>query len=335
MTKRFDDHVWRRDLGRAVIVSAALLVGCGGGSSSTEPPPPPPAPPPADERVLPDTIDVGELLEQVKADMPRRDSDDYRPPTPDQRIAMVGILEDARAGRIVRADSLAELYGYNVEAAVEAGHGDSVVVMIERAPIQRGWGTYIVRKGARAADVHVNHPLFDTNTPAVAAELYDACRCRALLMAGTHRYANGGDESDMARATGSVFQGVHEVLAVDAEMVVSVHGFARDNYDEPIGSADAVLSLGADAQGALAANDDARALRDSLRNAGFVAGLIADDADYTQLTGSPNPQGRHSNAEFGHGRWIHIELAREVRTEQDAYELLTGLVAAWLADVVS
>ncbi len=319
----------RRGLACAAACTAALLVACGG-SSTTEPPPPPPLPPPSDERVLPDTVDVGVLLESIKADMPRRDSNGYRPPTPDQRIAMVAIMADARAGRFARADSLADVYGYDVEGAVDALHADSIVVMIERAPIQRGWGTYIVRKGVAAVDVHVNHPLFDVNTPAVAAALYDACRCRALIMAGTHRYANGDDESDMARATGSVLQGAHEALAQDAVMAVSVHGFARGNYSDPIGSSDAVISLGADAQGNLAANDDARALRDGLRDAGFVAGLIADDVGYTQLTASPNPQGRHSNTQFGHGRWIHVEIAGEVRSAQDAYEPFTAVIAEWL-----
>ena len=277
---------------------------------------------------------MADLLESIKEAMPRRDTDGYHAPTPDQRIAMVAIMGDARAGRIARADSFASVYGYDVEGTVDAVHGDSLVVMIERAPIQRGWGTYIIRKGAVAVDVHVNHPLFDVNTPAVAATLYDTCRCRALLMAGTHRYANGSDESDMARSTSSVFQGVHEALAQDAQMVVSVHGFARSNYNDPIGSADAVLSLGADAHGGLAANDDARALRDSLRSAGFVAGLIAADADYTQLTASPNPQGRYSNTQFGHGRWIHVEIAGEVRGIPDAYAAFTGVITDWLDDVV-
>ncbi len=287
--------------------------------------------------MLPDTIDVGELLESIKADMPRRDTDGYVPPTPDQRIEMVAILQDARAGLIDRADSIADKYNYDVEGTVDGEHGDSLIVMLERSPIERGWGTYMIRIGADPADVHINHPLFDTNTPAVAARLYGTCRCRALIMAGTHRYANGDetiDESDMARATGSVFQGVYEALAEDAEMAVSVHGFARDNYDDPIGSSDAVISLGADAHGTLAANDEARALRDVMRFHGFVAGLIADDAGYTQLTASPNPQGRHANTEFGHGRWIHIELAREVRTDESAYELMTSVIAGWLEDVV-
>ncbi|MHB1169187.1 MAG: hypothetical protein ACYC28_07885 [Longimicrobiales bacterium] len=284
--------------------------------------------------MLPDTIDVAELLESIKADMPRRDTDGYVPPTPDQHIEMVAILQDARAGLIERADSIADKYDYDVEGTVDAEHGDSLIVMLERSPIERGWGTYIIRIGAEPADVHINHPLFDTNTPAVAAELYDACRCRALIMGGTHRYANGDDESDMARSTSSVFQGVYEALAEDAEMAVSVHGFARDNYDDPIGSSDAVISLGADAQGTLAATDQARALRDVMRLHGFVAGLIADDAGYTQLTASSNPQGRYANTEFGHGRWIHIELAREVRTDEPSYELMTSVIAGWLEDVV-
>src|SRR5690606_5694513 len=170
-------------------------------------PGPGPGPGPAPgTRVLPDTLDVATLVDAVVDHMPRRNTNGYAPPSPDQRIAMVAILAEARAGRVARADSLADRYDYDVEATVDALHGDTLLVMIERTPIERGWGTYIIRKGAAPADVHVNHPLFDVNTPDVAVALYNACRCRALLIAGTHRYANGGDESDMARATGSVFQ---------------------------------------------------------------------------------------------------------------------------------
>lgn len=70
---------------------------------------------------------------------------------------------------------------------------------------------------APAVDVHVNHPRFDKNTPRVGAELYLACRCRWCFMSGTHRYANPNDESDMERATTSVFKRVRPArLATNA-----------------------------------------------------------------------------------------------------------------------
>jgi len=331
-------HAWRRSFGCAAVSFALVAAACGDGGDPAGPgnPGPGPGPGPAPgTRVLPDTLDVATLVDAVVDHMPRRNTNGYAPPSPDQRIAMVGILAEARAGRVARADSLADRYDYDVEATVDALHGDTLLVMIERTPIERGWGTYIIRKGAAPADVHVNHPLFDVNTPDVAVALYNACRCRALLIAGTHRYANGGDESDMARATGSIFQGVHEALAEDATMAVSVHGFAPMNHSAPTSNSDAILSLGADAYGDIEANDDARDLRDRVRAGGFVVGLVEDDPGYNELTGSPNPQGRYSNTRFGHGRWIHVEISGFVLIDRNAYTRLTGIIAGWLTDLVS
>jgi hypothetical protein len=309
-----------------------VLAACGSSPTDAPVPPAPPPPPPANNgRTLPDTIALQPFVDSIRTLMPGRGSNGYRPPSNTDADEMAGLLARARAGDVSGADSIANLFRYDVEATVDAVHGDSLVVIVERTPVERGWGTYVLRQGGMPMNVHVNHPIFDGNTPRVAAALYDACRCRALLMAGTHRDANPDDVSDMARSTTSVFQRVHEMLADDADMVVSVHGFARENHDTPIRSSDAVLSLGADLLGDLAADNRSRALRDALRVSGFIVGLVADDADYDALTGSPNPQGRYSNSRFGHGRWIHMELANEVRTDSAAWGKLTMIVAGWLA----
>jgi hypothetical protein len=183
-------------------------------------------------------------------------------------------------------------------------------------------------------DVHVNHPLYDLNTPGVAAGVYTGCRCRALIMAGTHRYANADDESDMARSTTSLFQALHEALAGEGGMMsISVHGFARSNHSPPTSESDAVLSNGATSGGDQAATATARTLRDQLRAAGFVVGLVADDSAYTELSGSVNPQGRWSNDHFGHGRWIHAEIAGEVRANGGRWPELSAALAAWAVEV--
>ncbi len=320
---------WRFLVG---VIGLGLASACGGESdiADSSPPPPPPPPPPGEDRVLPDTISLVEFMAGRLDGMPGRDSGGYVAPDADERIAMVAIFEEARGGRVARADSMAAAYGYDVEATIDATHGDTLIVILEQTPIRRGWGTYVVRRGAAPLDVHINHPLFDQNTPRVGAGLFDACRCRALLMGGTHRYANDGNEADMARSTTSVFQGIHEALATDAVMAMSVHGFARTNYDEPIASADAVLSPGGDAGGRLVeAFDAARQLRDALRDAGFVAGLVIEDDGYDQLTATSNPQGRHSNATRGPGAWIHVEVAREVRVEPTRWRPYTEVIAEW------
>lgn len=242
---------------------------------------------------------------------------------------MLALVDRARSGDVRGADSLAWEYRYDIEETVDVGTGDTLIVMVERAPVRRGWGTLLFNRNGIAVDIHVNHPLFDLETPRLAATVFEDCRCRALVMAGTHRYANPDDVSDMARSTTSVFQGLHERLGVDAIMAISIHGFARTNHTPPTSMSDAVLSNGATSAGALAATPSAGALRDRLASAGFVVGLVAADSGYTVLTGSPNPQGKWSNDRYGHGRWIHVEIAREVRTDDSRWPEFATEVAAW------
>jgi len=317
---------WRS--GRRALFGAAAvaLLGCGSGSVEPEPFP---SPPPAPTRDLPDQIAPAAFLDSIKGLMPGRDSDGYVPPSAAERAAMLSLFDRARSGDVRGADSLAWEYRYDVEQTVDAVTGDTLIVMVERAPVRRGWGTLLYNPRGAAVDVHVDHPLFDVNTPRVAAALYDDCGCRALLMAGTHRYANPNDESDMARSMTSLFQGLHERLGLDATVVISIHGFARASHSPPTSISDAVLSNGATSSGTLAATDGARALRDRLVAAGFVVGLVADDAGYTELTGSVNPQGQWSNDRFGHGRWMHVEIAREVRDDGGRWRDLAAELAEW------
>jgi len=317
---------WRD--GRRVLCGAAAVAFLSCGPGSSEPGPDPWAPPPP-TRDLPAQIVPAAFLDSLTALMPGRESDGYVPPTAAERATMLGLVDRARSGDLRGADSLAWRYRYDIEQTLDAETGDTLIVMVERSPIRRGWGTLLYNPRGIAIDVHVNHPLFDVNTPRVAAALYDDCRCRALLMAGTHRYANANDVSDMARSTTSVFQGLHERLALDAAIVISVHGFARANHTPPTSTSDAVLSNGATSAGALAATAAAEELRDRLLAAGFVAGLVAADAGYTELTGSVNPQGKWSNDRYGHGRWIHVEIAREVRDDGGRWQEFAAELAGW------
>lgn len=284
-------------------------------------------------RDVPERIELVRFVDSLRAHMPGAGSNGYSPPTPAERAGMLDLIERALRADLRAADSLAQVWDYDVESTVETTTNDTLIVIVERAPIRRGWGTYVLNRRGILVDVHVNHPVFDVFTPAIAAAFYRDCRCRALLMAGTHRYANPDDISDMARTTTSLFQAVHQRLAPDAVMAVSVHGFATFNHPHPTSASDVVLSSGATSAGVLAAVPSGRDLRDRLNDAGFVTGLVADDPGYTTLTGEPNPQGRWSNDHFGHGRWLHVELAETVRAFESRWRSLAGLLAHWAADL--
>lgn len=279
-----------------------------------------------------DSVSLDTLMSRVLEAAPGRDSRGYRPPGADARRAVLDAVERAASGSVEAADSALAAYRYDAVVAVEAETGDSLLIVAERIPVERGWGTYVRRlaPGARA-DVHVNHPHYDLDSELVGLRLYRECRCRWLLVAGTHRYANPGGASDMARSESSVFQGLWERVAGTVSVAVSVHGFAAGGHDEPIRSADVVLSNGGTDTGeGLAATGAARSLRDSMRAIGWTAGLAGADEGYEDLAGTVNPQGQHANRTYGHGRWLHLELARPLRASADSRRRVADVVGAWM-----
>lgn len=79
------------------------------------------------------------------------------------------------------ADSALAAYRYDAAVAVEAETGDSLLIVAERLPVARGWGTCVRRLVPGARDyVHVNHPHFDLDSEWVGLRLYRECRCRWL-----------------------------------------------------------------------------------------------------------------------------------------------------------
>jgi len=313
-------------------LAAVLFLAVGCADDSAGPLHPAALPPPT--RDLPARIDVSRFVDSLKTFMPGRDTNGYSPPLAAERDEFLQIFEDAVRGDMRRADSLAQTFRYDIEESIDDVTGDILALVVERAPIERGWGTFVLRRDGTTADIHDNHPLFDINTPLVAATLFTECRCRAWLMAGTHRYANGGDASDMARSTASIFEGVHERLSVDGGIAVSVHGFTGSNYDGPTAGSDAVLSSGDTDTGELARPASAIALRDALRQGGFIAGHVAVDAGYDFLTATSNPQGRYSNLQFGAGRWIHVEIERHIRDDETLWRPFVSIISSWLSATV-
>jgi hypothetical protein len=295
----------------------------------------PQAPPDTGRAVITeDTVDLRAMIEEVRSHMPGRDSNGYRAPTATERERFLAAIEALGQGAVSVADSILTEDRYDARQIVDAVTGRALHVIVERVPVRRGWGTYLVAPDAEtAADIHINHPVFDTDTHIVGAKIYRRCDCRWLLMAGTHRYANEGDSADMARQWGSVFQAVHEHISPPGVYSVSVHGFAQGNHDPPTGESDVVLSNGADGQGALLpATPNAVRIRDRLREEGWTVGLVMEDEGYTRLTGSPNPQGRFSNDAFGAGQWIHLELARPLRSDPELRARLGEVFGGWLRD---
>jgi hypothetical protein len=277
-----------------------------------------------------DTLSLNTRIEEIKAAMPGRDSNGYHAPTEAERDRFSRAVRLVLADSVAAADSVLDAFGYDATRVLETESLDTLVILEERTPVERGWGTYVFNESTdEAVDIHINHPIYDLNTHAVGTALYIAARARWLLVAGTHRYANAGEKSDMARRWDSIFQTVHMSVASSGRMAVSVHGFTPDYHSPPIDTTDLILSNGQTTAGAWDATESAIDLRNLLRDAGWSAGLAAYDDGYEELSGGINPQGRYSNSTFGHGRWIHVEIARPIRDDPPVWRGVMDIIAAW------
>ncbi|HEX2205229.1 MAG TPA: hypothetical protein VHG91_18110, partial [Longimicrobium sp.] len=286
------------------------------------------------------TVDLRRVVDSVTAALVPKNSGEYVVPYSTTLANFRRAVDSITAGRITGADALLDPHGYDVYRVREATTGDTLVFMRERVSAStgifaRGWGLYVYNPRARHdADIHVNHPVADQHTEDIAADLYRECRCRWLLMAGTHRNANldGDTASDMARHTNTVFHQVHVAVAEPGTRAVSIHGFRRSTTDLPSG-VDQVLSNGRSSATTTPTYLPAdTVLRRRLRSAGFVAGLFRFDAGYDELGAASNPQGRHSNDTLGWGHWIHVENDSSVRADTVQWQRLSGVVRQWIAD---
>ena len=318
----------------ATLAGILVLAACSDRAPLTGPDP---------EAALPSTattaaaiIDLKALTDSIKSKMPGRESEGYKHPTEQERLAFLAAVDLALAGDIGGADAAVDLYGYDCYTFTEAVTGDPLVIFRERAPVNRGWGTYVYNRNAqRPVDVHINHPIFDSNTHVQGASLFRDLRGRWMLMAGTHRYANADTSSDMAHNPESLFQKLHEKVIGTGRMALSVHGFNQASHVEPIASSALVLSNGKTTLGATQGTEFAIDLRDRLDRASWKTGLYAYDASYDKLAASRNPQGRYSNDIHGHGRWVHVENDYTVRSDSAKWKQVNAVIVRWAADRLS
>lgn len=290
------------------------------------------------------TVNVRTLVDQIDDTIIQDSTSAYDVPTLTQTTHFRMAVDSVLAGRVAGADALLNQYGYDVYPIREAVTNDSLIVFRERAPaggadVPRGWGTYIYNTSptARRADIHVNHPISDQHTEDIGADLFQDCRCRWLFIAGAERDANHLDpnlQSDMARATNSVFHRLYTRVAAANVRTVSVHGFRHSNNASLPAGVDQVLSNGGrffndTAQVYLAAD---AALRTRLVNQGFVAGLFNQTAGYDVLGATVNPQGQHSNNTFGFGRWMSVETEKNVRDSAALWGTMNDVLRQWIID---
>ncbi|SDM95750.1 hypothetical protein [Allokutzneria albata] len=236
-------------------------------------------------------------------------------------MAAEGIVA-ARAGRLDEAVSLLARVDYELLKLRDPVHGDFHIVR-ETAAYKRCWGSYYLRLPPyRDVVVEVPHPRHDRYTPDFGVEALHRCQASLLLLAGTHRYANGRPRdgweppSDMARNPRSLFQAVHERLTTASTDVLQYHGFVEDHYP------DVVLS-----NGSARPHAQLHRIAQRMRAAG-VRTEVFDGSNWPSVGATKNPQARYTRR-IG-GRFYHMEHQPRVRDDVRLRSAMVEAVAAEL-----
>lgn len=291
-------------------LAALLLAACTPGGSGTTAVKPPP-----------ETLQRGSLVAEARA--PSEADVYYIPPRFDERLALQNILPrffaDLRAGE-VEADEYRDAFEKAGFRLHQLRRGDDRwLVLSEGGESWRGTGVYVFRLGADVAEMIVQapHSYFDLRTGEVAERVFESMEVRGLFFNTLHRYRPfpeaskkaAVDPSDLAHSTDSYFHmlSVEYLSAVPDGMLVQLHGYAHDSLEERgIG---VVLSDGTDSPSATV-----RALRARFGDQ-FAGHRVALYPEETRLYGATsNAQANWVNT-FGRGRFIHVELSPELRSQ--------------------
>ncbi len=259
------------------------------------------------------------------SDIPERGSGAYDPPIAGDLRTFGSAVSLLLAGQVIGAGRLLDPLGYQVERFYDRQSQRRLVVVREVRAADgswpHGWGLFVFDlQAASEMIVEVPHPLYDVKTPQVGVDLFDAAHAEALLVAGTHRYADADRGSDVAHADGSVFGEVNRRLADDRSVVVQPHGF---DESEHAGDGDVVVSGGIAPPPA-----HVKVVGSGLTQAGFEVCVFGADAACDDLGGTDNLQGRWVRRV--EGLFLHIEISRTIRDDPEAVERLATVVAAGL-----
>jgi len=197
-------------------------------------------------------------------------------------------------------------YGYMVYKYADSGSSDTLYVLTENLPVQRGWGTYIFNpSGTNNIMIECPHPIYDTRSWRLAIEAFLRLDTKWFSMAGTHRYANTDQSSDMAHVTQSVFYKAHTTIA--APIAIQIHGFAKSSHP---GYPDVVIS-----NGTLYPPTILSSLKAKYEEQSFTAGVfsLSTQLSLGDLGATTNKQGQWSNS---NGKtFVHIEHDTPLRTD--------------------
>jgi hypothetical protein len=258
--------------------------------------------------------DIVSRLQTIRNAMPGMGSNKFIIPTNTQLADFTNVFSMMDAGEFSSIQSVVGTYGYTLYRWYNTTTRDTLYVLQENIPVQRGWGTYIFNPaGSVDFCVEVPHPIWDTNTWKMGAWLFLQARARWYFVSGTHRYANTDSSSDMAHVTQSVFYTAHRIIG--SATACQVHGFDRSDAQYQ-GYPQVVISNGTQYP-----PGNLYTLQTNYTNRGITAGVYstATKSSLGQLGATTNTEGKWSAS---HGKaFVHCEHDYPIRTDSATMQL--------------
>lgn len=253
--------------------------------------------------------------------IPRRGSEGYHVPTPEQANTIAAAYQAVMAGSIRKAGRLLKPLRYGITRYIDIGTGRPFVVMFEiqndDGTWPHAWGLFIrAPKAASDLTVEVAHPLADQNTEPVGVATFRDADASNLFVAGAHRHANQDGSADVTRNVNSVFEAVHRTVLLPGAAVFQPHGFNTLQHPD---DGQVVVS-----SGIAPPQDLAASVANDLGAKGFETCLY-DGIRCADLGGTDNVQGMSARA--AGASFLHVEMSEGIRNDVTLRDKVASVIA--------
>lgn len=215
-----------------------------------------------------------------------------------------------RSNRLDSCNIILRNYHYEIHQIFDPVSEGKFLAITEEYPIQRGWGTFIFnRDSKKRLYIHVLHPVDETNTLQIGAEVFRRLGAEWLFIDGVGKFTREGNKRSGRPVQRTVFSKWHEALTDITHLTISIRGFHTTSPSDK----DIVVSNGRTFDQQWGISQISLAFRDSLRQAGFDCVMAMYDSGYANLAGGSSREGIFSNDSVGFGHWLNIELSSNLR----------------------